>query len=292
MIQSMTGYGSATCSSENYKVTVELKSLNSKYLEVNMKLPRVYMKYENKLRLDLTRKLERGKVIMLMNVEVLNLEKRTLNINRTLVQQYMNELADLAQFLNIPHNVDLPMLLNLPDVVPTELEQEDPEEWQLIDKATMLACEGLINSRIEEGNALAQDLDERLSIMVANLDKVRELAPRRLDTVRSRLEQAVEDIRHKVGEVDNNRFEQELIFYIERLDINEEIVRLSQHINYFKTLQHAKESNGKQLQFLGQEMGREINTIGSKANDAEIQRFVVVMKDELEKIKEQVQNII
>jgi uncharacterized protein (TIGR00255 family) len=288
----MTGYGSATCSSENYKVTVELKSLNSKYLEVNMKLPRVYMKYENKLRLDLTRKLERGKVIMLMNVEVLNLEKRTLNINRTLVQQYMNELADLAQFLNIPHNVDLPMLLNLPDVVPTELEQEDPEEWQLIDKATMLACEGLINSRIEEGNALAQDLDERLSIMVANLDKVRELAPRRLDTVRSRLEQAVEDIRHKVGEVDNNRFEQELIFYIERLDINEEIVRLSQHINYFKTLQHAKESNGKQLQFLGQEMGREINTIGSKANDAEIQRFVVVMKDELEKIKEQVQNII
>ncbi len=291
MIQSMTGYGSATSSSPNFTVTVELKSLNSKYLEFQLKLPRVYMKYEHKLRIGLTENLSRGKITMLLNVDVLSGDKRTLNINKALVKKYHSELVELAEYLEIPAQVDMELLLSMPEVVPTELEQADPEEWELIEKASRLAAEELINSRKEEGKALERDLEQRIQALHENLEEIKKLAPKRLENVRSRIEQSLEEIRHKV-EADPNRFEQELIFYMEKFDINEEIVRLAQHLTYFEELRNSDESNGKQLQFLSQEMGREINTIGSKANDANIQRRVVRMKDELEKIKEQVLNIV
>jgi uncharacterized protein (TIGR00255 family) len=292
MIQSMTGYGLASHSSENYKVSVELKSLNSKFFELSLKLPRVYMKYEGRLRNELTRRLQRGKIMMALDVQVLNAAKRTLNINEVLVNKYMHELSQLSASLGLVEKPSLSLLLSLPEVIPTEIEQEDPEEWGLIEKAVMDAVELLDLSRIEEGNALSEDLNERLRIMEDALQRVREMAPKRLEVIRNRLEQSMEEIRSRIGDLDKNRFEQELIFYIERLDVNEEMVRLTQHITYFKELQSSDQSNGKQLSFLSQEMGREINTIGSKANDAAMQRLVVVMKDELEKIKEQINNIL
>ncbi|RMG57631.1 MAG: YicC family protein [Bacteroidetes bacterium] len=291
MIQSMTGYGAATLSSPNYKVTVELKSLNSKFLEATLKLPRVYLKYENRVRAALNRKLERGKVMMVMNVEVLNPDKRTLNVNRALVKRYYKELTEIAEFLGIPPKIDLALLLELPEVIPTEVEQEDPEEWQLVEQALSQAIDQMVESRKEEGAALDRDLARCVAAISAALEEVKVEAPRRLEDVRSRIDQAMVDLRRKV-EIDRNRFEQELIFYVEKLDINEEIVRLSQHLTFFEELRQSDENNGKQLQFLSQEMGREINTIGSKANDAHIQRLVVGMKDELDKIKEQVLNIL
>ncbi|MEO0897401.1 MAG: YicC/YloC family endoribonuclease [Bacteroidota bacterium] len=291
MIQSMTGYGSGKTSSSNFNVTVELKSLNSKYLELQLKLPRVYMKYEQKLRSGLTEQLGRGKITMLFNIEVLSGEKRTLNINKQLVKKYLDELNDLADYLNIPPTHNLDLLLNLPEVIPTEIDHEDPEEWKLIEQATLLAVQELIRSRKEEGAALDRDLASRVQAISENLEEIKVLAPKRLEHVRSRIEQSLEDIKHKV-EADPNRFEQELIFYIEKYDINEEIVRLTQHLTYFEELRSAEKNTGKQMQFLSQEMGREINTIGSKANDAKIQRHVVRMKEELEKIKEQVLNIL
>lgn len=292
MIHSMTGYGAATKSSSNYKVTVELKSLNSKYLELGIKLPRVYIKYENKLRAHLTKQLRRGKIMLLLNVELLNADRRGLNINRFLAQSYLKELNAIKNELDIPGEIDLLFLLGLPEIIPSESDQEDEEEWQLIHEATQEACQHLIASRLEEGKALDKDLTLREASIVNNLEKIQELAPTRMDHLRDRLEGALKDIRNKVADLDANRFEQELIFYLEKYDINEEIVRLRQHMTYFNELRLAKESNGKKLQFLSQEMGREINTIGSKANDASIQRLVVKMKDELEKIKEQVLNIV
>ncbi|WNJ15925.1 YicC/YloC family endoribonuclease [Pontibacter sp. G13] len=291
MIASMTGYGAGTRSSSNYQVTVELKSLNSKYLEIAMKLPRVYLKHENTIRNMISEKLVRGKVVFLLNVEVLNAEKQTLNIDRDRVKRFKEELGQLADYVGVDQKIDLGLLLSLPEVLPTELEQEDEEEWKLIKLALTDAIEKIMESRIDEGKALDRDLSERVSAIGENLEKIKELAPVRIENMRNRLDSALEDLKRKT-EIDQNRFEQELIFYIEKFDINEEIVRLAQHITYFEELRQTNTSNGKKLQFLSQEMGREINTIGSKANDASIQRVVVKMKDELDKIKEQVLNIL
>jgi len=292
MIISMTGYGSATRSSENYKVTVELKSLNSKYLEATMKLSRAYLKYEHKLRNILTRELVRGKVMVILNVEILKADKRTLNINRALAKKYVTELREISDELGINGDISWSMLMELPEVIPTDQDIADPEEWALIEDAVRGACKELTKSRTVEGEALDKDLIARVSAIHHNLEEVKELAPKRLENVRNRIDQALEDIRHKVEDLDKNRFEQEIIYYLEKLDINEEIVRLSQHLIYFSEMRGSDTSNGKQLQFIGQEMGREINTIGSKANDPQIQRRVVRMKDELEKIKEQVLNVV
>lgn len=288
----MTGYGAASRSSSNYKVTVELKTLNSKFFELSTKLPRNYAKYESDIRQMLMRKLERGKVSMLLNVEVLQAEKRTLNINKALAGKYLAELTALADGLEIPAKIDLPFLLELPEVIPTEMDQDDPEEWELMKGALSDAADQLLLSREEEGKALDVDLVMRQESILKALGEVEVLAPERAEKVRERLDQALQDIRDKIKNVDKNRFEQELIYYLEKLDINEEIVRLSQHLKLFKELRSNEVSNGKQLQFVSQEMGREINTIGSKANHAGIQRLVVGMKDDLEKIKEQVLNIV
>ena len=287
----MTGYGTSTRSSKNFQITVEVKSLNSKYFELSIKLPRVYMKYEHLLKNKLSNRLMRGKVSVLLNVEVLNEDKRTLKINRILAKKYLSEIRQLGKFLDIEKDVELAFLLELPEVIPTEAEQEDEEEWNLMEEAIHEAIEHLIESRNEEGKALDEDMRLRQEAISQSLEELKVLAPRRLEQIRSRIDNSMDDIRRKI-DVDQNRFEQELIFYMEKLDINEEIVRLEQHLNFFKQLREEDSSNGKQLQFLSQELGREINTIGSKANDAEIQRLVVGMKNELEKIKEQVLNIV
>ncbi len=292
MILSMTGYGAGVSSSNNYQVTVELKSLNSKYFDIMIKMPSAYSKYEIKLRNYLAEKLSRGKISASISVEVLSETKRVLNINHALAKSYLQELQLLRQKLNLDPQIDLPFLLSLPEVIPTEITSEDPEEWELIQASFEKACEELLKNRKEEGEALNKDLAARREGIRKALIEIEKLAPTRMENIRERVMQSLEEIRSKVNELDSSRFEQELLYYLERLDINEEIVRLRQHLDYFESLQHEPESKGKQLQFLSQEVGREINTIGAKANDASIQRLVVQMKEELEKIKEQVLNIV
>lgn len=292
MIQSMTGYGSGVAFSESYRVTVELKSLNGKYFDLSAKLPAVYAKYELKLRNYLASQLQRGKVMLQLNVEVLSSGIRKLHINKVLAESYLLELNELRRELGIQKEVELPYILALPEVIPQELAVEDQEEWDLVEEATQIACRELIQNRNDEGGALNEDLVLRCKNIEEYLTEVEILAPQRTHTIKNRISQSLEEIKPSLGDLDENRFEQELLYYLERLDITEEVVRLKQHLQFFDELRVRPDSMGKQLTFLSQEMGREINTMGAKANDARIQRLVVQMKDELEKIKEQVQNII
>jgi len=291
MVQSMTGYGTAVCTSDNYRVTVELKSLNSKYFELGLKVPRPYMKYEHTLRNYLTKELERGKITMLMNVEIQNPTKKALNINVSLLKAYWEQIKSLHYEIDAIQGVNMEYMLSLPQVMDAETSEGDEEEWSLIEQAAKEASKQLIISRIDEGKALDKDFEERLSAIETLLAEVEKMAPTRVAEVRKRLKMQLEELPAKI-EYDANRLEQELIFYLEKLDVNEEIVRLRQHLTYFKEVKNEEMNSGKQLNFIAQEMGREINTIGSKANDAKIQHLVVKMKDELEKIKEQTMNIV
>lgn len=291
MVLSMTGYGSSTLTSDNFKVSVELKSLNSKYIEINMKLPRTYMEKEMTLRNLLTRQLQRGKVNAVLNVEVLNPDKHKLRLNEPLIRMYAAELNRLREQIGIGEAVSLEYLLGLPDAIQANEDEADPEEWNLIYEAFREASDRLTESRRKEGTALEEDLRQSHRLISENLDAVRELLPRRQRHIRERVQGAIQEIQDRAT-IDGNRFEQELIYYIEKLDINEEMVRLTKHLEYFEASLNEHESNGKKLGFISQEMGREINTLGSKANDAGIQKCVVKMKEELEKIKEQVLNIV
>ena len=287
----MTGYGSSTVSSNNYKVTVELKSLNSKYVEINVKLPRNYIQQEMNVRNSLTRKLVRGKINVLLNVEVLNPDKKSLRVNTPLVESYMEELEGLRKKLGLENQVSMEYLLGLPEAIRSETDENDPEEWSLIEKAMGEATVNLIQSRTAEGKVLDADMKSSNQVIAEQLKQVRELLPQRIENIRSRILAALQEVKDRV-QMDSNRFEQELLYYIEKLDINEEMVRLEKHIEYLgKTLDEPK-SNGKKLGFIAQEMGREINTLGSKANNADIQVFVVKMKEALEQIKEQVLNVV
>lgn len=291
MVQSMTGYGSASLASENYKATVELKSLNSKFAEINLKLPRIYMQQEIVIRNMLTQALQRGKVNAVLTLEVLNPDKLKLLINRPLVHAYTRELEELRQELGLQQGVTLEYILGLPDAIMSDGGENDPEELELVQKAFALATERILQSRNEEGKALEDDMRSCGHNIAVALTKVEELLPQRLENIRARLSTALNEVKER-AQLDGNRYEQELIYYIEKLDVNEEIVRLTKHLEYFQATLSEKESNGKKLSFILQEMGREINTIGSKANHAGIQVHVVRMKEELERIKEQVQNIV
>lgn len=291
MVSSMTGYGSSTQTNDNYKVSVELKSLNSKYIEINMKLPRTYMQQEMNLRNLLTRQMKRGKINAVLNVEVLNPNKHKLRLNEPIIQLYAEELKSLKRQLNLDDAISLEYLLSLPDAIQSDDNDTDPEEWELIQKAFAAAADSLEVSRAKEGAALNEDLVRSHKLIAENLEAVKAMLPRRTQHIRDRVNNAIQEIQER-AQIDGNRLEQELIYYVEKLDINEEMVRLTKHLEYFETSLHENKSNGKKLGFISQEMGREINTIGSKANDAGIQKCVVKMKEELEKIKEQVLNIV
>ena len=202
MLQSMTGYGSSTQSSQNYSVTIELKSLNSKYLELVMKLPKVYVKYEHKLRNILSKRLGRGKVLVLLNVDVLNPDKQPIKINRGLIKGYLSEFQSVANELGMKEDISLEFLLGLPEVIPTESENEDPEEWELIEKALAEAIERMIESRVEEGKSLSADLDNRVKGIRSELEIIKGLAPRRMEIIRERLEKSLDEIRSKVADLD------------------------------------------------------------------------------------------
>jgi uncharacterized protein (TIGR00255 family) len=285
MIQSMTGFGKSTLQLPAKKVSIEIKSLNSKNLDVNTRIPSLYREKENDLRRLMSSELERGKIDLSIYMEV-SAEEVSGKINQALVQSYIRQLK------NIHDNKDedyLAIAMRLPDVLKSEREELDDKEWDLIWESVQDSISNLKQFRLEEGKFLAKDLLFRIESIEILLKKVVEEDAERLKQVRERLYKAITDLKLTV---DENRFEQEMIYYLEKLDITEEKIRLTNHLDYFKKELKSDISNGKKLGFISQEIGREINTIGSKANYAPMQNLVVQMKDELEKIKEQLLNIL
>ena len=285
MIQSMTGYGKSVLQLPTKKISIELKSLNSKNLDVNARMPSMYRAKELDIRKLIAKHLVRGKIDFSLFVEITG-EDTSSKINKTVVNEYIKQLKDVVDGDTTEL---LKMAIRLPDAVTTERDEINEEEWNLIANGINDAISKIVAYRGDEGGILKQDFTERISNLKNLLDAVITMDPERIDGVRSRLEKGIADIKEKV---DENRFEQELVYYIEKFDITEEKVRLDNHLDYFLKALNSDDSNGKKLGFISQEIGREINTIGSKSNYAPMQKLVVQMKDELEKIKEQLLNVL
>ncbi|WP_188373374.1 YicC/YloC family endoribonuclease [Winogradskyella haliclonae] len=284
MIQSMTGYGKSVLQLPTKKITIELKSLNSKNLDLNVRMPSMYRAKELDIRKLIAKHLVRGKVDFSLYVEVTG-EDTSSKINKTVVKEYIKQLRDVVDGGDTTEM--LKMAVRLPDAVITERDEIDEDEWSSIQSEINNALNHIKSYREDEGAILKQDFETRIASLRDLLNQVIKMDPERIDGVRSRLEKGIADIKEKV---DENRFEQELVYYIEKFDITEEKVRLDNHLDYFISSLNSADSNGKKLGFISQEIGREINTIGSKSNYAPMQKLVVQMKDELEKIKEQMLN--
>lgn len=285
MIQSMTGFGKASLQLPNKKVTVEIKSLNSKGLDLNVRMPAAFREMELGLRNQVAQSLERGKVDLSMFVEVTG-EETSSKVNVPIVKAYINQLREVV---NGDETELLKMAVRMPDALKTEREEIDKEDWNQIQGVIEQALANIKSFRVTEGIALEKEFLVRISNIMKLMKETVGYDNERIENVKNRLQNAIEEL--KVN-VDENRFEQELIYYLEKMDITEEKVRLENHLNYFMETLAGNEANGRKLGFITQEMGREINTMGSKANHAQMQKLVVQMKDELEKIKEQVLNIL
>ena len=285
MIQSMTGYGKSVLQLPTKKISIELKSLNSKSLDINARMPSMYRAKELEIRKLIAKNLVRGKVDFSIFVEITG-EDTSSKINKTVVKEYIKQLKDVVDGDDTEL---LKMAIRLPDAVTTERDEIDEEEWSTINAEIEDAISKIVIYRKDEGAVLKQDFIDRITTLRRLLQEVITMDPDRIDGVRTRLEKGVADIKEKV---DENRFEQELVYYIEKFDITEEKVRLDNHLDYFTKELNSDGSNGKKLGFISQEIGREINTIGSKSNYAPMQKLVVQMKDELEKIKEQLLNVL
>ncbi len=290
----MTGFGAAVLDTDRVSVSVEVKTLNSKFSDIYCRIPRSFSNREIDLRNLLTKELERGKMELNLNIVPKDEESAGTTVNRALVKAYFRDLMETAGELGVvatPTEV-LRIATMMPNAFNTNAlsQEESDEEWRTILSVVKQAIERCKDFRKQEGAVTKAKFEEYISLLENLLEKVTELDPRRIPVIRERLEKSMSDWMQS-DNFDKNRFEQELIFYVEKFDISEEKVRLKNHLEYFrKELNLA--SNGKKLNFIAQEIGREINTIGSKANDSEIQRLVVQMKDELEKIKEQTMNIL
>ena len=291
MIQSMTGFGKATCEYGNKKIVVEIKSLNSKQLDVSTRISGLYREKDIEIRNELSQKLERGKIDLSLYVDNSGKESVT-QINQSVIEAYYEQIRTLSQNLDIevPSNW-FEVLLRLPDTMKTETVEMDNNEWGEIKKAIALAIYQLTEFRIQEGKSLEGVFNTKIAHIVQLLEETAPYEMERVEKIKARLEENLQALSDKI-DYDKNRLEQELIFYIEKLDVNEEKVRLRNHLDYFiETMQHEK-SPGKKLGFIAQEIGREINTLGSKSNQSEMQKIVVLMKDDLEQIKEQVLNVL
>ena len=285
----MTGFGKATAEYGDKTVTVEIRALNSKGADISLRLSSGLRNYELELRNDLSKQLERGKIDLSIFVESNTLEA-PMEINSTLAKAYHAQLKKLAQELEEPLEDSIQHILKFPDVMKGERKETDENEWKIIKSCVAEAIKQLNAFRDTEGNSLQKDFEVRLGKIGTCLEEIKKLDLHRITAIKDRIRNNIADVIGK-EKIDENRFEQELIYYIEKLDINEEKVRLQTHLDYF--LETCKESSpGRKLNFISQEIGREINTIGSKANDAPMQKFVVLMKDELEKIKEQSSNVL
>jgi len=285
MIYSMTGYGKSVLQLPTKKITIELKSLNSKNLDLNARMPLIYREKELYIRKLMAKELNRGKIDFSIYVEA-TAEDTSTKINTPVVKQYIQQLKNVVNGNELEL---LKMAVRFPDALNTEREEIDNNEWKQIEAEIKVAISNIKDYRLNEGKILESDFKDRVATIENLLEKVITIDPERVEAVRERLKKGVEDLREKH---DENRFEQELIYYIEKFDITEEKVRLKNHLEYFIETLNSKDSNGKKLAFIGQEMGREINTIGSKSNYAPMQQLVVQMKDELEKIKEQLLNVL
>jgi len=288
MIQSMTGYGKTVLQLPTKKVTIEIKSLNSKNLDLNVRIPSYYKEKELAVRKKLASALVRGKVDFSIYVEMTGNETSA-KINESLVKEYMEQLKDMVQYGNVTDVELLKMAIKMPDALKAEREELDENEWSLIEEHIGIAIHEIIQYRMDEAASLEIDFKERIANIKTYLKEVKALDGDRIENVKIRLKKAIDDLK---VETDENRFEQELIYYLEKLDINEEKVRLANHLDYFLETLALENSNGKKLGFIVQEMGREINTTGSKANFAPMQKAVIQMKNELEQIKEQILNVL
>jgi len=292
MIYSMTGYGSAVVENEDVRISVEVKSLNSKQLDLNIRLPRIYNEKENEIRNIISKSLVRGKVALNLDVQYANLAEGKAKINRDIFLNYYKELKELAELVGDTKADIFKKALELPQVIDTNSSDEIKEdEWKMIQKCIEKALKECNDFRIQEGKAMENTLRSHIAVIADSLEKIKEIDPLRVENIRNRVRERMETILGNEN-YDKNRFEQEMIYYLEKLDITEEKVRLANHLEFFNKTIKDEQEPGKKMGFISQEIGREINTIGSKANDSDVQKLVVVMKDELEKIKEQSLNVL
>ncbi len=285
----MTGFGKSFSENEGKKISVEVRSLNSKQLDLGIRMPSIFKEKENDIRTLAQRLLERGKIDVFVLFES-NLEQKSISINKELAKNYYKELMSLASELNVADNNYIEIVSKMPEVWKHEKHELNEEDWLTLYNTVEKALIDLNIFRADEGKVLANELSNRINKIALNLSAIQKMDGLRVQHIRDRIKNNINEV---IGndKVDNNRFEQELIYYIEKIDITEEKVRLKTHCDYFiKTME--EDSSGRKLGFITQEIGREINTIGSKANDAEIQKLVVEMKDELEKVKEQLLNVL
>ncbi len=289
--KSMTGFGKAVNEIPGKKITVEIRSLNSKQLDLNLRIPYLYKEKELELRTELSKQLERGKVDVSVYTESTQ-ETVPTTLNKNLAKAYYNELRSLSQELNEKEENLLSLVVKMPDVLKAEKEtiELDETEWNQVKEVVNKAIEAFQKFRDDEGKTLEKEFQNRIGIIGKLLNEVLSLDNTRVDNIKKRIKNNLEEV-IDLNKIDQNRFEQELIYYIEKLDITEEKLRLKTHLDYFNETMK-EPASGRKLGFISQEIGREINTIGSKANDAGIQKLVVQMKDELEKVKEQLLNVL
>ncbi len=291
MIKSMTGFGKATAETQQKKITVEIKSWNSRQLDISVKLPWILREKETEIRNFLGQKLERGKIDLIITYDIFDAEYLP-SINKTAVKNYFQQLSEISAELGIEAGeVMLAAVLKLPEALKTDRQEVSEEEWKLLTNLIDQAINELDRFRINEGAALEKDIRQAIIRILDTINQVEKFEEGRIIKIKEKLQTLISE-NIPPEKIDKNRFEQEIIYYLEKFDINEEKVRLRQHCGYFLENLSTSVSGGKMLGFIAQEIGREINTIGSKANDASIQKLVVNMKDDLEKIKEQLLNIL
>ena len=289
MIQSMTGYGKAELNLKNANFTIEVRSLNSKQIDVSVKTSSIYRDKEIGLRRLLSEKLQRGKIELSIWKES-SVSNAKYTLNTELIKEYFQQIEGISNSLNLNSKDIMPSLLKMPEVLTKGEEKSDENEWEEIAKGIDIAIANTLQFRLDEGKKLEEDITSRINKLTALLIEIAPFAKGRIEKVKKSLSDKLAEIETK--NIDENRFEQELIYYLEKQDITEEQVRLDAHLNYFILTMKTDFPNGKKLGFIGQEIGREINTIGSKSSNSEMQKIVVQMKDELEKIKEQLLNIL
>ncbi len=287
----MTGFGATTFEDDSIKITVEVKSLNSKFMDLSLRLPRAYSSNEMLVRNQISKELVRGKVGLNVDVKHLGEKTTSAQLNEGVVKAYYNELKTLAEEVGAPTDDLFKMATGMPSAIETKTETASEEEWDKILTVINDTVVKFNEFRLQEGEVLRTTLLGYIKIIRNHLAEITLQDPKRVEAIKERVNTKIAEIKDD-EKFDMSRFEQEMIFYIEKLDITEEKVRLNHHLNYFEEIINGEESNGKKLGFISQEIGREINTIGSKANDSTIQKNVVGMKDELEKIKEQALNIL
>lgn len=286
-MKSMTGFGKAIGELPAKKITVEVKSLNSRQLDLNVRMPGLYREKESEVRSELSKQVERGKIDFSVYSEFTS-ETNVITINKPLAKGYYSELKKLSDELNEPSSNLLALIMKMPDVLKSDRQELDEKEWIEVRKLINAAILDFQKFRDDEGRVLKAEFTSRINLLSKLLEEALKLDEQRIPHLREKLLKGVAELKEKI---DQNRFEQELIYYLEKLDISEEKLRLKTHLDYFLKIME-EPASGRKLGFISQEIGREINTIGSKANDAGIQKVVVQMKDELEKIKEQLLNVL